>query len=304
MNTLNCNYSPHNSANNNYNTSAMLTFENVWSYSARPMIVEPIESRVAVSNDNQGMSRKNVTHSIVSTQYRKYYQKWLTKITGKPVFKEPLSTHKRALIAGAGGTLLPGQVTVLTGHSGSGKSVLLRILAGLSPISTGNVWFDNNENERHNIDHTPAIQWRMQVALLAQHPQLIEGSVLDNLQIPYHLHAHHQSHFDIDWHVKQLAYLERTADFLQQSASHLSGGERQLVNTLRLLQLEPQVLLLDEPTAALDPDTSKKLVQLLLNWLRADLRRTLLWVTHDTQDIMSLADQHWHMQAGVLTKVV
>ena len=89
--------------------------------------------------------------------------------------------------------------------------------------------------------------------------------------------------------------------------SHLdqksSGGERQLVNTLRLLQLNPQVLLLDEPTAALDVDTSAKLVHLLINWLRREPTRTLLWVTHDTQDIMPLADKHWHMDAGVLTKV-
>ena len=53
----------------------------------------------------------------------------------------------------------------------------------------------------------------------------------------------------------------------------------------------------------LDADTSAKLVHLLINWLRAKPARTLLWITHDTQDIMPLADKHWHMQAGVLTEV-
>ena len=114
-------------------------------------------------------------------------------------------------------------------------------------------------------------------------------------------HQHHK--FDIDWHIEQLGHLERRADFLYQEATHLSGGERQLVNTLRLLQLNPQVLLLDEPTAALDSDTSAQLVRLLIGWLRADSHRTLLWVTHDTQDIMPLADRHWHMQAGILSHV-
>nr|WP_265087940.1 ATP-binding cassette domain-containing protein [Psychrobacter vallis] len=147
------------------------------------------------------------------------------------------------------------------------------------------------------------IQWRTQVALLAQHPQLLEGSVLDNLQMPYRLQAHQQRRFDREWHIAQLAHLERGADFLHQAATHLSGGERQLVNTLRLLQLRPRVLLLDEPTAALDGETSAQLVNLLINWLRADTQRTLLWVTHDTQDIMPLADNHWHMQAGVLTEL-
>ena len=63
------------------------------------------------------------------------------------------------------------------------------------------------------------------------------------------------------------------------------------------------MLLLDEPTAALDSDTSAQLVNLLMNWLQADKQRTLLWVTHDTQDIMPLADQHWQMQAGALTEI-
>ena len=90
---------------------------------------------------------------------------------------------------------------------------------------------------------------------------------------------------------------------MHKDAYHLSGGERQLVNTLRLLQLEPRVLLLDEPTAALDVDTAAQLVALLADWVQKSKQRTVLWVTHDTQDILPLADQHWHMQAGVLTKV-
>ena len=210
------------------------------------------------------------------------------------------------MISGASGTLLAGQVTVLTGASGSGKSVLLRVLAGLLPMTTGDVWLQSdaqNRDTRDSIHEIAPMHWRSQVALLAQQPQLLEGSVIDNLQLPYRLASHQQKHFNIDWHIEQLENLERTSDFLQQDANTLSGGERQLVNTLRLLQLNPQVLLLDEPTAALDVDTSAKLVHLLINWLRREPTRTLLWVTHDTQDIMPLADKHWHMDAGVLTKV-
>ena len=106
----------------------------------------------------------------------------------------------------------------------------------------------------------------------------------------------------MEWHIAQLEHMQRSADFLYQDTNYLSGGERQLVNTLRLLQLSPQVLLLDEPTAALDVDTSAQLVQLLMGWLQLDRRRTLLWVTHDTQDIMPYANHHWHMQAGMLSE--
>ena len=234
------------------------------------------------------------------------YCRWRARIQKSSASDDALSINNRALISGASGILLAGQVTVLTGASGSGKSVLLRVLAGLLPMTTGDVWLQSDAQKRdtrNSIHEIAPMHWRSQVALLAQQPQLLEGSVIDNLQLPYRLASHQHKHFNIDWHIEQLEYLERTSDFLQQDANTLSGGERQLVNTLRLLQLNPQVLLLDEPTAALDVDTSAKLVHLLINWLRREPTRTLLWVTHDTQDIMPLADKHWHMDAGVLTKV-
>lgn len=273
----------------------MLEFNNLYVYS----------KRTAPSQTNH-KDHSNSVPSLSST-----YHKWLTKIKKPAMTDDFISTHERVLIHGVSGKLLSGQVTVLTGASGSGKSVLLRVLAGLLPMSSGDVRLqsedDSNRSMYHKInksihDSEPT-EWRSQVSLLAQHPQLLEGRVIDNLQMPYQLQAHQHRRFDIDWHIAQLAQLERSTDFLYQEAAHLSGGERQLVNTLRLLQLSPQVLLLDEPTAALDSDTSAQLVQLLINWLLADSQRALLWVTHDTQDIMPLADRHWHMQAGVLSDV-
>ena len=270
----------------------MLVFEDIWIYSKGAAIANPNHSALAHSSFTPFPT----------------YRRWRTKRQKNSASDgvDALSISKRALISGSSGTLLAGQVTVLTGASGSGKSLLLRVLAGLLPMTTGDVWLqsdEQNSHTRHSIHEMALTQWRSQVALLAQQPQLLEGSVVDNLQLPYRLATHQKKHFNIDWHIEQLEHLERTPDFLQQDANTLSGGEKQLVNTLRLLQLNPQVLLLDEPTAALDVDTSAKLVHLLVGWLRREPKRTLLWVTHDTHDIMPLADKHWHMQAGVLTKV-
>jgi len=269
--------------------SVLLEFDNLWVHSQRTI------SAQSIKNSKEASNKISMPYSI--------YQKWASKLTTDASLDKELSIHDRTLISGASGTLLSGQVTVLTGASGSGKSVLLRVLAGLLPMSSGTVRLDDDtsSNVYHDIYETAPIRWRKQVALLAQHPQLLDGSVLENLQMPYQLHAHQWLNFDRDWHVAQLEHLDRSADFLQQDAKHLSGGERQLVNTLRLLQLSPKALLLDEPTAALDIDTSAQLVNLLINWLHADAQRTLLWVTHDTKDIMPLANRHWHMQAGVLT---
>ncbi len=269
--------------------SVLLEFDNLWIHSQRTI------STYSIKNSKEASNKTSIPSSI--------YQKWASKLTADASRDKELSIHDRTLISGASGTLLSGQVTVLTGASGSGKSVLLRVLAGLLPMSSGTVRLDDgtSSNVYHDIHKTAPVLWRKQVALLAQHPQLLDGSVLENLQMPYQLHAHQSQTFDRDWHVAQLEHLDRSAGFLQQDAKHLSGGERQLVNTLRLLQLSPKVLLLDEPTAALDIDTSAQLVNLLINWLHADAQRTLLWVTHDTKDIMPLANRHWHMQAGVLT---
>lgn len=287
---------------NLHNNKPILTFESIQVYSKRKAII-PAHNDSKVSDDNinnKNMEAKTSALSIIC-------QRWIGKLRPNTVSQPIIPTHQRLLIDGATGKLLAGQVTVLTGASGSGKSVLLRVLAGLLPMSGGNVCLRSDDQSTSSvycsIHDTAPIQWRTHVALLAQHPQLLEGSVLENLQMPYQLQAHQHRRFDIDWHIAQLEQLQRSADFLQQEIYHLSGGERQLVNTLRLLQLNPRVLLLDEPTAALDSDTSAQLVNLLINWLQADKQRTLLWVTHDIKDIMPLADQHWQMQAGVLTEI-
>ena len=285
------------------NDMPIIEFKNIWVHNKRT-------TQIDASNEPRPV--KAQISSLFST-----YNKWTRKFKENPPPEQVLPTLKKVLINNVSGTLLAGQITVLTGSSGSGKSVLLRVLAGLLPMSSGEVYLSNNEelnnktykgsiynnSTYHSIHDTPPTQWRTRIALLAQHPQLLEGSVLENLQMPYRLQAHQHLDFDIDWHIAQLVQLKRRADFLQQEASYLSGGERQLVNTLRLLQLNPQVLLLDEPTAALDSDTSAQLVHFLINWLRGDTQRSILWVTHDTQDIMPLADRHWHMQTGVLTEV-
>ena len=270
----------------------LLEFNNLW-----------VHGRPVVDSDNSKHSSGEQTKTFAP---HKLYQRWSNK-RQKNALSDGLSPYSRILINGASGKLLSGQITVLTGASGSGKSVLLRVLAGLLPMATGDIHLRDNAtpNQNHkSIDTASPTDWRKHVALLAQHPQLLEGSVLENLKMPYDLQAHRTQSFDMNWHISQLETLNRHSDFLQQEAHHLSGGERQLVNTLRLLQLNPQVLLLDEPTAALDIDTSAQLVNLLMRWLQADTQRTLLWVTHDTKDIMSLAHRHWRMQAGVLTEVL
>ena len=250
--------------------------------------------------DRPNTSVVNTSKTYNSTSVYQQAQNWLRSCWPKAsASQSTLQTLRPLLLDNASGQLLAGQLTVLTGPSGSGKSVLLRLLAGLTTISTGDIHLSGT-----SIFATAPTHWRARIALLGQHPQLVEGSVLDNLQLPYTLNAHHHSTFDEQWHLRQLSHLQRDEQLLHQSTAYLSGGERQLINVLRLLQLQPQVLLLDEPTAALDPQTAADLIKLLVKWLHDDSNRALLWITHDIDSIMPFADSHWHMQAGQLTKLI
>ncbi|WP_199030040.1 ATP-binding cassette domain-containing protein [Ralstonia sp. ASV6] len=214
-----------------------------------------------------------------------------------------IDLHRRDMRTGA--TLLhPTSLTVrtgeriaLTGPSGAGKSVLLRALALLDPVDDGHVTW---RGERIAARAVPA--YRCQVAYVRQRPALLPGTVEDNLRLPYQLHAR-QGHasFDREAAVTMLARAERDASFLDKTATDLSGGEAQIAALVRTLQTGPAVLLLDEPTAALDPASARAIEALLLHWFaQAPDQRAWVWITHDPEQAARIGRQHWRMEAGRL----
>ena len=144
-----------------------------------------------------------------------------------------------------------GDRLALIGPSGSGKTVLLRALVLLDPHDEGSIEWDGRP--LHG-DAIPA--YRKQVVYLHQRPALFEGTVEDNLKYPFTLKSHRGKRFDRERVVCILDALKRDATFLEKSSRDLSGGEAQIVAVIRCLQLDPAVLLLDEPTASLDRATA------------------------------------------------
>lgn len=188
------------------------------------------------------------------------------------------------------------QRVAIVGPSGSGKSVLLRALALLDPLSTGEIHWHGKPVIGEQI---PA--FRASVIYLHQRPALPDYSVLEILQQPFQLAVHQKRSFDPQWHNGKLRRLGRDASLLEKKQRTLSGGETQLVAFLRALQLEPQVLLLDEPTAALDPETSLQVEQLVADWMNAaKSQRATLWITHHPDQATRIADTVWHMAGGEL----
>jgi putative ABC transport system ATP-binding protein len=184
----------------------------------------------------------------------------------------------------------------ITGPSGSGKSVFLRALALLDPLDAGRVLWHGKPVERAAIP-----RYRRNVAYIRQRPALLDGTVEDNLRYPFELRTYRDVRFDRARAASLAMQAGRGEHFLDQRASELSGGEAQIAALIRVLQLTPEVLLLDEPTASLDPESSHAIEGLVKAWFDADpSRHASMWVSHDPAQTVRMSERHLTMRAGVL----
>lgn len=194
--------------------------------------------------------------------------------------------------------LLGGDRVAITGASGSGKSVLLRTLALLDAPDTGQLLWRGEL-----VTSTQVSRYRRHVSYLSQRPAMIEGTVLDNLQLPYTLKAFAGETFNRNAVTALLAAAGKTPEFLDQSALDLSGGESQVVALIRILQTAPDVLLLDEPTAALDPASARAVETLVHAWFEggSGSGRAWVWVSHDEAQALRVSNRRMTMDQGRLT---
>jgi putative ABC transport system ATP-binding protein len=187
-----------------------------------------------------------------------------------------------------------GERLVIIGPTGSGKTLLLRSLALLDPITKGQVlWLGQQVTARAVPD------FRRQVTYLHQRPALIEGTVEDSLRLPFTFRVHAHEKFDRQRVLSMLNIAGRGSDFLARTWRDLSGGEAQIVALIRVLQLDPTVLLLDEPTASLDAATTNRIEHLIESWhTQMDHHRATLWVTHDREQSTRVASAVIQMNSG------
>ena len=169
-------------------------------------------------------------------------------------------------------TVEGGQCLGLCGESGAGKSLLLRAIADLDPHQ-GEVLLDQIPCSRMS-----GPRWRRQVGLLLAESQWWQDRVAD--------HFHDFDALDAEL-LACLGFERQVADW---QVSRLSTGEKQRLAILRLLENRPRVLLLDEPTASLDPDNTLRVERLLRDYGRVH-RAPLLWVSHDPGQLARVADQ-------------
>jgi putative ABC transport system ATP-binding protein len=176
--------------------------------------------------------------------------------------------------------------TALVGPSGAGKSTLLRLLNRLADPDAGTVSYRD-----HDVREYDVLALRREVALVPQLPALLPGSVAENVSYGPRLCGRE---CEVD---EALALAGLDATFAHRPAQQLSVGEQQRVMLARALALRPAVLLLDEPTAALD-DRARDAVERTLLDLRGRLSAALIIVTHDQAQARRLGDRLLHLENG------
>jgi sulfate transport system ATP-binding protein len=182
-----------------------------------------------------------------------------------------------------------GSLTALLGPSGSGKSTLLRTIAGLEQLDSGRVVIAGSE-----VTSQPVQQ--RGVGFVFQHYAAFKHmTVRDN--IAFGLRIRKVPRNEIKDRVKHLMHLVQLQGLAHRYPSQLSGGQRQRMALARALAVEPEVLLLDEPFGALDA----KVRQELRDWLRRlhdEVHVTTIFVTHDQEEAMDVAEQIVVMNKG------
>jgi putative ABC transport system ATP-binding protein len=196
----------------------------------------------------------------------------------------------RRILDGASILVRPGEAVAIEGPSGSGKSTLARTLASLLDPDGGKVFLGGRDARE-----IPPVEFRTRVAFLAQQPAMFDGTVLDNLGTGPRLHGKSLDDPQARELVRAVGLEE---EILARDARTLSGGEKQRVALARALANGPEVLLLDEPTAALDPEAGDRIVALLRDLRARGLSMVL--VTHVEAHARALQGTLYRCERGRL----
>ncbi|MBM7623406.1 tungstate ABC transporter ATP-binding protein WtpC [Sporohalobacter salinus] len=182
----------------------------------------------------------------------------------------------------------------ILGPTGTGKSILLEVIAGLQQPEEGDIWFGDKL-----VNDLPPEE--RQIGMVYQNYMLFPHlNVKDN--ILFGLKIRRESATRKKRKLQEIVSLLGISNFLDRSIKTLSGGEKQRVALARALIISPNVLLLDEPLSALDPSTKTK-IQQDLKRVHTELGTTTLHVTHDFNEALSLADRIAIMQQGEIVQI-
>jgi len=190
--------------------------------------------------------------------------------------------------------VLPGEVLGLVGPTGAGKSTLLRLLAGLEPPTSGVLMFGEKPLDGQGL----SLPEQRQITMVFQRPLLLKGTVQVNVEYGLRLRGVGQPSTRAQGVLGRLGL----SDLAPQHVHTLSGGQTQLVALARALAVEPDVLLLDEPTAHLDP-ARVAMVEEAVGEFQRRRQATLVWATHNLFQARRVAHRVALLLGGRLVEV-
>ena len=187
-----------------------------------------------------------------------------------------------------------GEICVIVGASGAGKTTILNILGGMDTMSEGKVWLDGQEISTHNEKQLTAYR-RYEIGFVFQFYNLIPNlTALENVELAVQICKEHLEPTKV---ITEVGLAERMDNFPAQ----LSGGEQQRVAIARALAKKPKLLLCDEPTGALDYNTGKAILKLLQDTCRRT-GMTVVIVTHNSA-LCDMADRVIRVKSGMIQSV-
>ncbi len=179
-----------------------------------------------------------------------------------------------------------GKITGIIGPNGSGKSTLLHIIAGLDEEYLGEVFYDQEVTSKKPYD---------KMTLVSQKPYLFRRKVYDNIEYP--LKVRNINKADMRKRVNKVISRLELEELREKKAHLLSGGESQKVSLARALVFEPELLLLDEPTSNIDPESIKILEREILRFNR-ETEATVIIVTHNLEQSDRICDNVIYLEKG------
>ena len=187
-----------------------------------------------------------------------------------------------------------GDICVIVGASGAGKTTILNILGGMDTMSEGKVWLDGQEISTYNEKQLTAYR-RYEIGFVFQFYNLIPNlTALENVELAVQICKEHLEPTEV---ITEVGLSERMDNFPAQ----LSGGEQQRVAIARALAKKPKLLLCDEPTGALDYNTGKAILKLLQDTCRRT-GMTVVIVTHNSA-LCDMADRVIRVKSGKIQSI-
>jgi len=227
----------------------------------------------------------------------------LRTVRGESNARQPMTTLRaedlefeikgKRILDGVSLDVASGETVAIVGPSGAGKSSLLRLLDRLDEPTDGTVYLDGTDYRT-----IPPERLRKRVGLVPQNPALRSGTVRENVTIGPRLRGEAMR----EERLSELLDAVGLGGYADRSTSDLSGGEAQRVAIARTVANDPEVLLLDEPTASLDSAAEAEVERLLADLL-ASGDRTVVLVTHDERQAERLADRVARLRDGRIVDV-